>query len=1214
MKKILSILSIITIFISNLSNIVVAIEPTINTTLSPISNIDILKDWITVNNAWLIMSEKVFTWGNLSLESLKFTIVKWAKITLDNKIKNNFEVTNKTRTNFNNAKVKSNFKAQVNYEDKIIEYPDRVRIITKSEYSYNNKSEYDTIFSGTTSEEVISSKDITKFLSTHPEYKNKYSTWIPKVNKKDIIEKLTDKLYLECSKKTLLSRDCNKTSLKVKVENELNSYKWIRTVTETIDVNKIPLVYDADKSIDFTQRLKDSNISKEPKDVRFSNLQIKNAFSQYASLNLNNNVPTLSAKEQTSEAKTCVEKWPNCQKELDLLNANNNGTNTSISYSGTLLNGFTLWESYSYTLSDSYSALGYTVYDIWVSFYAGYWVGIRIPIDYTAHITKDRLEKWVSEDYSVSLNVDTVDKDENWFVNALWQNKAFDGKETVLEAGAYAKWWIVLFEKTVFNEQIWGKKDWWSDQKIPFWNNERRKIFDGEVAWNEIWLEIILSGIHISWDLKAEWFIDWDITYECRAVSSVWISAGWIYCKDLLDTTLKDNDVSDIKIDPSSKTSILNLKWTSDKFYYKNDLWVYQKYWVSLNNFKYKPNLSIDLSLRWKVWVDTWDYFGWFWLKTPWLKVYTFDIDLPTLKSHDWYNPKKIEIFDKNYLYNFSKSIQDTNENIDSSTSCSNYSISSEKDYFIKSDKFNIPTSTSNTFLFSDYPKYYNYNFWGNMFYKTNWELVYQWEYKFWDANGYANYYHILSRWEWNIASKYGYTRKFWVNDTYYWDYKNNKVSEMQFVDGDAIYYYSEAENALYTWNIKDKIISYNPVPKIKNDTKYKELDNINKPKINSFKDPIWSEEDYNNITDYHASYKFKKFDFAFSTDFSQNKMFAYVAENKDTKKLSIRIYKNKTFFKEINEEEIDYNNINPIQIELVWTDLIIISDESGQNEKKYVIYEYKYNQSVWVWEYILVPESEKKQAQFNIDEIPTAFSYDKQNKTLFVSYLKPLTIWWVNFTSKIASIRFNGNTNIAYKKDIYEANLTKEWLISNLNQKNITSYEENNYISNNQVAQSYITNIQLWKNPNSLLISIDHSFLWNQYWDKKYYVYTEAKELNFNTSEWQKDNDWNCITNNPQISSMNIWPNIWGSWSTNNYKSNDSYVNEKLQEIDDCFKESYISQLKNINDSIDKLIIEKDKQTDEKIKTKYDKAITKLEEIKKLFILKYSPFLKFNK
>lgn len=1249
MKKIISFFLILFIF-SN--NFVFALNSNLNVNiLTPVSTIstevDIVKDWITANNAWLVMSEKTFTDWNLNLNNLKFTIIKWAKISLDSKIKNNFEVTNKTRVNFNNAKIKSSFKWQVSYEDKIIEYPDRVRIITKSKYSYNNKSEYDTIFSGTTTTEVISSKDVSKFLSVHPEYKNKYPTWIPKINKKELIEKLTDKLYGECSK-NILTSDCNKSSLKVKVENELNAYKWTRTITETIDINKIPLVYDADKGIDFTQRLKDSNISKEPKDVRLSSLQIKNSFAQYASLNISNNAPTFSVQEQNANKKSCVGKWPNCQKELDILNANNSNSNTPISYSGTLLNGFTLWESYSYTLSDSYSALGYTVYDIWVSFYAWYGAGIRIPIEYTATINKDKLEKWVSEDYNVSLKVDTVKRDKDWFVNALWENKAFDGKEAVLEAWAYAKWWIVLFEKTVFNEQIWGKKDWWSDQKIPFWNNEKTKIFEWEVAWNEIWLEVILYWVHISWDLKAEWFISGDITYECRSISSVWVSADGIYCKDLLNTKLSDSDITDIKIDPNTKISNLNMKWASDKFYYKNDLWVYQKYWVSLNNFKYKPDLSIDLSLRGKVWVDTWDYFGRFWLETPRLKVYTFELDLPSLKAHSWYNPKKIEIFDNNYLYNFSKSIQDTNETIDSSTSCRNYSLYSEKDYYIGDNRFLIPNSTSNTFLPSDYPKYYNYNFGGNMFYKTNWELVYQDEFKFWDANGYANYYHILSKWEWNTTwGKYGYTRKFSANDTVYTDFKNNNTSEMQYVDGDTIYFYSQAENAIYTWNIKDKKVWYNPVPKIKDDTKYKALDNTKKPKRNSITDLLWDEEDYQNIVDYHSTYKFKKFSFAFSSDFAQNKMFAYIAENKDTKKSSIRIYKDKTFYKEIDEDEIDYNNINPIHIELIWTNLIIISDESSQNEKKYVVYEYKYEQSAWTWQYVMIPEMEKKEAIFNIDEIPTAFSYDKQNKTLFVSYLKPKHVWWVNFTSRIASIRFNGNINIPYKKDIYEASLTKEWLISKIDQRGGSSYEENDYISDSQVAQSYITNIQLWKNPDSLLISLDYSFFWDwELWGsstKQHYVYAEAKELNFTTSEWQKDNDWNCINNTPPPapSVRNVWPNEscltmcleWpipytqqecysrcgisnnvSSWTTNNYTSTDSYVNEKLQEIDDCFRESYNSQLKNINDSIDKLISEKDKQIDEKAKARYEKAIGKLEEIKSLFIAKYKPIMEFNK
>jgi Zn-finger protein len=73
------------------------------------------------------------------------------------------------------------------------------------------------------------------------------------------------------------------------------------------------------------------------------------------------------------------------------------------------------------------------------------------------------------------------------------------------------------------------------------------------------------------------------------------------------------------------------------------------------------------------------------------------------------------------------------------------------------------------------------------------------------------------------------------------------------------------------------------------------------------------------------------------------------------------------------------------------------------------------------------------------------------------------------------------------------------------------------------------------------------------------------------------------------------------------NYFSKDEYVNEKLKEINDCFLANYKSHLENINSTIDKLTKEKDKQTDTKEKKKYETAIAKLEEIKKLFIVRYS-------
>jgi len=144
---------------------------------------------------------------------------------------------------------------------------------------------------------------------------------------------------------------------------------------------------------------------------------------------------------------------------------------------------------------------------------------------------------------------------------------------------------------------------------------------------------------------------------------------------------------------------------------------------------------------------------------------------------------------------------------------------------------------------------------------------------------------------------------------------------------------------------------------------------------------------------------------------------------------------------------------------------------------------------------------------------------------------------------------------------------------------------------------------------------------------------------LNWNWLNWSLINWlWNNLWWNawgPQIWTMNVWPNKnyqtclekcyinnqesqeeclarcqdfkTSTDNSNNYTSTDPYANEKLQEINACFVDIYNSHLTNINNSIDKLITEKDKQTEEKAKNKYNRALAKLEEIKRLFILKYS-------
>ncbi|MFK7779690.1 MAG: hypothetical protein QM490_00955 [Candidatus Gracilibacteria bacterium] len=76
---------------------------------------------------------------------------------------------------------------------------------------------------------------------------------------------------------------------------------------------------------------------------------------------------------------------------------------------------------------------------------------------------------------------------------------------------------------------------------------------------------------------------------------------------------------------------------------------------------------------------------------------------------------------------------------------------------------------------------------------------------------------------------------------------------------------------------------------------------------------------------------------------------------------------------------------------------------------------------------------------------------------------------------------------------------------------------------------------------------------------------------------------------------------------------SDDEYVNEKLDEINDCFKSTYTSQLENIEKTITLFENNRDKLRDENDKSKYQKAIIKLEEIKKLFIERYKFVLDYE-
>ena len=176
----------------------------------------------------------------------------------------------------------------------------------------------------------------------------------------------------------------------------------------------------------------------------------------------------------------------------------------------------------------------------------------------------------------------------------------------------------------------------------------------------------------------------------------------------------------------------------------------------------------------------------------------------------------------------------------------------------------------------------------------------------------------------------------------------------------------------------------------------------------------------------------------------------------------------------------------------------------------------------------------------------------------------------------------------------------------------------------------------KLWKIKNVFNILK----LTNKYFDHKFYSwYHHYYYSNDSSNDWLAIDleSWRpihiyfykrwypvrCIRNTP-ATAEELWQGSnsneqnWNNNQTNNSQgdltSNDEYVNEKLNEINECFLNTYNSHLKNIDDTIRKFRDTMNKSNDEKTKKKYEKAIKKLEEIKRLFIKKYKFILDYKK
>ncbi len=113
----------------------------------------------------------------------------------------------------------------------------------------------------------------------------------------------------------------------------------------------------------------------------------------------------------------------------------------------------------------------------------------------------------------------------------------------------------------------------------------------------------------------------------------------------------------------------------------------------------------------------------------------------------------------------------------------------------------------------------------------------------------------------------------------------------------------------------------------------------------------------------------------------------------------------------------------------------------------------------------------------------------------------------------------------------------------------------------------------------------------------------------------WTDQFNWEGKFGNwPQIMNFNGGPISPKDEKDKKNTSTDEYVNKKLQEINDCFINTYNSHLENIDKTIKRFEDIRNSSRDEKIKRKYQKAIDKLNEIKTLFITRYSFLRRYKK
>ncbi len=330
-------------------------------------------------------------------------------------------------------------------------------------------------------------------------------------------------------------------------------------------------------------------------------------------------------------------------------------------YHQNLLNGFTLGESDNYHWSDSiylhYFFGKKKLASASIDFNYSYGFGIRIPIQTDININKSIVDDWENNArYNISTRVNTLDAGPLYYSGVgLSPDKIFNGNEFIFELGAsldISVWVIgdiididehiplVSILASIIKargESLFGISGNALDSVIanngfsksrnftpPFAGANKVMVFSGQV---DVPVYEIPSLLKLVVSLITEVNLDGEIKADMTQVHS-----------DSCKVRGTNTDCPRTITFNTGAFKEYTARAVFDPAHYTEDpLGQYSNFGVELSNFKYIPEIIFDIFVKWTASIKL-PVLGWESYSTPKIKVYTFTIssDDVALEAHAW--------------------------------------------------------------------------------------------------------------------------------------------------------------------------------------------------------------------------------------------------------------------------------------------------------------------------------------------------------------------------------------------------------------------------------------------------------------------------------------------------------------------------------------------------------------------------------------------------